>query len=82
MKIHGIDKEGDVSKYEHSPVSHEKEIEDYIEKNPDIIEEGLLILNRQHPTDSNKFVDLLGLDYDGNVVIIGIIITIASSIVR
>ena len=72
MKIHGIDDSGKVTEYDHSPVSEEKELEDYIESNPEIIEKDMMILKRQQPTDGGKFVDLLGLDNDGNVVVIEI----------
>jgi len=72
MKIHGIDDSGKVTSYNHSPVSEEKELEDYIESNPEIIEKDMMILKRQQPTDGGKFVDLLGLDNDGNVVVIEI----------
>jgi len=47
-------------------------LKDYIEKNPEIIEKGLMILKRQPVTDNRKRGDLLGLDYDGNVVVIEI----------
>ena len=72
MKIHGIDDSGKVTTYNHSPVSEEKELEDYIESNPGIIEKDMMILKRQQPTDAGKFIDLLGLDNDGNVVVIEI----------
>ena len=72
MKIHGIDDSGKVTEYNHSPVSEETELEDYIESNPEIIEKDMMILKRQQPTDGGKFVDLLGLDNDGNVVVIEI----------
>ena len=72
MKIHGIDDSGKVTEYNHSPVSEETELEDYIESNPEIIEKDMMILKRQQPTDGGKFVDLLGLDKDGNVVVIEI----------
>jgi predicted transport protein len=72
MKIHGIDDSGKVTEYSHSPVSEEKELEDYIEKNPEIIEKGLMTLSRQQATGGNHFIDLMGLDYDGNVVIVEI----------
>ena len=41
MKIHGIDDSGKVTEYDHSPVSEEKELEDYIESNPGIIEKDM-----------------------------------------
>jgi predicted transport protein len=72
MKVHATDDSGNVIEYVHKPVSDETDLEDYIEKNPEIIEKGLMILKRQPVTDNRKRGDLLGLDYDGNVVIIEI----------
>lgn len=51
-------------------VSKELEIEDFIEQNPGILEKDLIIIARQKETSDGKFVDLMGLDKNGNVVII------------
>jgi len=68
-KIHGIDDSGKVTKYNHSPAGEESVLEAHIEKDPEIIEKGMMILNRQHKTDDGDRVDLLGLDYAGNAVV-------------
>ena len=50
----------------------ESELERWLETNPDgILEDGpLLIVGRQVPTDLGRFIDLLGVDRDGNVVVV------------
>lgn len=47
----------------------ELELEDYIVRNPNVIEEGFKILARQWPTDSGP-LDILGVDADGIITII------------
>jgi Holliday junction resolvase-like predicted endonuclease len=47
----------------------EQELEEFIVKNPDAIEEGFKILSRQWPTDSGP-LDILGVDADGTIAII------------
>lgn len=56
--------------YEHRPLTDEKEIEDFVEKNPSLIEKDLYIIGKQVKTDFGKKVDLLGLDKKGNVIVI------------
>ena len=70
MAIHSIDKDGKITPYKKMPVSKEAEIEDFIEKNPEILEKDLIIIARQKETSDGKIVDLMGLDKSGNVVII------------
>ena len=72
MEIYGIDDSGKVSKYKRMSVSREKEIEDFIECNPGLLEKDLMIISRQQQTSTGKIIDLMGLDKDGNVVIIEI----------
>ena len=50
----------------------ESELEGWLEANPDgILEDGpLLIVGRQVPTDLGKSIDLLGVDREGNVVVV------------
>jgi len=52
------------------PVSEEKEIEAFLEKNPEYLEKDLMIIGRQTETSDGNYVDLMGLDKNGNVVII------------
>jgi Holliday junction resolvase-like predicted endonuclease len=47
----------------------EKHLEDWIEADPSLIQEGLLILGRQIHTDVG-FIDLLGVDTDGRWMVI------------
>jgi RecB family endonuclease NucS len=47
----------------------ERELEEFVVKNPDAIEEGFKILSRQWPTDSGP-LDILGADAEGTIVII------------
>ena len=71
MKIHAIDESGKVSSnFRKIPVSKEEEMEDFIENNPDILQKDLMIIGRQVDTDEGKTLDLMGLDNEGNVVII------------
>ncbi|MEO0075090.1 MAG: endonuclease NucS domain-containing protein [candidate division WOR-3 bacterium] len=49
----------------------EKEIKDFVEKYPDLLlEEKVLIIARQHYVESGKILDLLGIDENGNCVVI------------
>jgi len=72
VEIHSVDEKGKVSRYKKMPASLEKEIEDFIENNPDILEKDLMIIGRQIDTDEGNTVDLIGLDKESNVVIIEI----------
>jgi len=47
----------------------EHELEEYIVKNPDVVEEGFSILSRQWPTDSGP-LDILGVDADNILTIL------------
>lgn len=54
------------------PFDHqEKTLEDWLESNPDtIFERDLLIIGRQVSTNLGGVIDLLGVDREGNVVIV------------
>lgn len=58
--------------YEKKTVSKEFEIEDFLEKHPSVLDKDIFIIGRQVSTDTKTRIDLLGLDKDGNVVIIEI----------
>lgn len=70
MVIHSIDDKGKITPYKKMSVSKERKIEDFIEKNPEILEKDLFIIGRQKETSDGNLVDLMGLDKNGNVVII------------
>ena len=50
-----------------SGMPSEKRLEDLIESDPSVLGAPLLIIGRQVPTSSGKFVDLLALDAEGAV---------------
>ncbi len=74
MKVYGIN-DGKFTEFVKTPfkVDHEEAIlEDWMEKNPDgIIEDDkILIIGRQVVTNFGGFIDLLGLDRKGDIVVI------------
>ena len=75
MRIFGVGSDGDFTEYDELPfeVDHEESVlEAWLESNPDkILEDGrILVIGRQVRTDLGGFIDLLGVDRDGNVVVI------------
>lgn len=71
MGIHHI-KNGKVVEYVKKIVHKEKEIEDYLEKHIQVLDKDIFIIGRQVPTATKTIIDLMGLDREGNVVIIEI----------
>lgn len=75
MRIFSIQPDDTFAEYSQIPFREgheEKVLEDWLESNPDgILEDGrILIIGRQVLTDLGKRIDLLGLDRDGNVVVV------------
>lgn len=75
MRVFRIDEEGTFREYVEKPfaVDHEEVVlEQWLEANPDgILEDGrLLIIGRQVTTNLGGFIDLLGLDREGDVVVL------------
>lgn len=75
MRVFGVQTDGQFSEYVQTPfqVEHEEAIlEDWLESNPDgIVEDGrILIIGRQVVTNFGGFIDLLGLDREGDVVVV------------
>jgi RecB family endonuclease NucS len=75
MRVFGIQPDGQFSEYIQTPfqVDHEEAIlEDWLESNPDgIVEDGrILIIGRQVVINFGGFIDLLGLDRKGDVVVV------------
>jgi len=68
MAIHHV-KDGKLKKYEKIAAQKEKKIEDFIEKHPSILGDGIFIIGRQVSTSKSGIPDLLGLDKNGNLVI-------------
>lgn len=48
----------------------ESALEDYLERDPTLLGEPLLVIGRQVRTPYNKFIDLLAMDADGNLHIL------------
>lgn len=75
MRVFNIQHDGKFSEYVQTPfqVDHEEAVlEDWLESNPDgIVENGrILIIGRQIVTNFGGFIDLLGLDHEGDVVVV------------
>ena len=75
MRVFSVEPDGGFTEYEHLPfeTDHaEADLEQWLEANPGgILEDGpLLIIGRQVPTDLGKSIDLLGVDREGNVVVV------------
>lgn len=75
MKLFSIDNDGKLIPYlEHNfaKIKQEADLEDLLENNPEYFFErsNVLIIGRQVTTNLNTYVDLLGVDKNGNSVII------------
>jgi len=75
MRVFGVRSEGQFDEYVQTAfdVHHEEAVlEGWLESNPDgIVEDGLILLiGRQVVTDLGGFIDLLGLDREGDVVVV------------
>jgi hypothetical protein len=75
MRIFGIEHDGTFKEYSEIPFQKDHEemiLENWIETNPHSLLEdsGLLIIGRQVTTNLGGFIDLLGLDREGNAVVI------------
>ena len=75
MRIFGVDSDDRFTEYEQLPfkVEHEESVlERWLESNPDGIleDERVLIIGRQVRTNLGGFIDLLGVDRGGNVVVV------------
>jgi endonuclease NucS-like protein len=75
MRVFGVQSDGQFSEYVQTPFEREHKesvLEDWIESNPDRIIEGgrILIIGRQVVTNFGGYIDLLGLDREGDVVVL------------
>ena len=57
-------------KIEFSKMENEKRLEDVLGEDISILDPNWLLIGRQVPTDYGKFIDLLALDREGNLVVI------------
>jgi hypothetical protein len=70
IKIWEIESENNLKEIVKSSLDLEKKLETWIENDIRILSEEYLIIGRQVPTDFNKYVDLLCLDLNGDIVIV------------
>lgn len=75
MRVFRIQPDNTLAEYSQTPFEVEYEeavLEDWLESNPDGIVEsgGILVIGRQVHTNLGGFIDLLGLDRQGNVVVV------------
>lgn len=61
---------GEITEYARLDMPKEKDIENFIHRHPDVVERDIMIVGRQVRTSDSKWVDLLGIDKHGNVVVI------------
>lgn len=61
---------GQLTPIQFSPMGKESQLEQVLADDIAIIDPNLLLIGRQVPTSFGKFVDLLALDADGNVVVV------------
>jgi len=71
LGIHVLEN-GKLLEYQRTSVEKEVDIEEFIEKYPKILENDFFIIGRQVPTTTKTRIDLMGLDKEGNVIIIEI----------
>jgi len=75
MKLFTIDKDGKLIQFKEQSFAEDNreiDLEILLEKNPEYFLENskVLIIGRQVTTNLNTFIDLLGIDKDGNTVVI------------
>ena len=71
MVLHKIE-EGKLIEYTKTPVSTEFEIHDFIEKHPEILGKNIFVVGREVKTVDGNYIDLLGLNQNGDTIIIEI----------
>ena len=75
MRVFAVGSDGDFTEYEQLQfqVEHEESVlEEWLESNPDgILDDGrILVIGRQVRTDLGGYIDLLGVDREGNAVVV------------
>ena len=71
MEIHVIS-DGEAVKYQKTSMEKETDIEEFLEKHPEILDKDIFIIGRQVGTDAGGRIDLMGMDSKGNLVIVEI----------
>ena len=62
--------DGEPRRVQPTKLSLESRLEDIIETQTDVLGQPILLIGRQVPTKYGKFIDLLGVNADGDVVVI------------
>lgn len=57
-------------KIEYTSIDSEKRLEDILYRDISLIDDNLLIIGRQTPTNFGKYIDMLGINQDGKLTII------------
>jgi len=70
IKIWEINGQNDLREIPKTTLDLEERLEDWIEQDISILSEDYLVIGRQVPTDFNKYIDLLCLDRNGDLVIV------------
>jgi len=71
LAIHILEN-GNLVEYKKTLVEKEIDLEEFIETHPKILDNDFFIIGRQVATATNTRIDLMGLDKEGNVIIIEI----------
>ena len=71
MGIHVV-KDNKVVEYQKKSVKKEVDIEEFLEKHPNVLDKEIFIIGRQVPTETKGRIDLLGMDKNGHTVLIEI----------
>ena len=69
MVIYEISDSGK-KEYVRKTVGKEKHIEDFLEKHVTVLDKGIFVIGRQVRADGKNSIDLIGMDGEGNTVII------------
>jgi RecB family endonuclease NucS len=59
-----------IEKIHESNLKFEKELEESLQSNIEILNENWLIIGRQVITDFGKYIDLLAIDRNGSIIIL------------
>lgn len=71
MVLHKIE-DGKLVEYTTTPVTTEFEIHDFIEKHPSVLDKNIFVIGREVTTVDGNSIDLLGLNNNGDTIIIEI----------
>ena len=70
MSFYKHDTNRDMTEYARLDMPREEDIENFLHKHPEMVEKDIMIVGRQVYAGGIGIIDLLGMDRDGNVVVI------------